>query len=221
MLEPQNISKLSSRWRVLPLDHLSQAIWIRFDPLDTMTPSCRTQQQCRQQQWTCHTVPCGCINWINIFKFWTLFECLETQTQAHFLEMLTTLCMLEKKKKKWKITHLSTGQETCFWLLVFLSVFQHWHRCQRTKRTRPSEASLPVLWENCNDRPATGLEWNSVRCLFQRQFNLCTFVIKGFAKEHTCFPVKAQLTKHARQSWDSNGWHIHQKRQWRCLGRFP
>ena len=99
MLEPQNISKLSSRWRVLPLDHLGQAIWIRFDPLDTMTPSCRTQQQCRQQQWTCHTVPCGCINWINIFKFWTLFECLETQTQAHFLEMLTTLCMLEKKKK--------------------------------------------------------------------------------------------------------------------------
>lgn len=144
-------SRLLSRYRVLPFHHLWQALFITLDPTNTIPPSCRTKSA-EVNSNICGTLLYGSIilteslQWQAQFKFRTLCVCL---TAIHSVSQwfLKWKLQLWRRKKK-TITHLLRRTEA---VLSFFSLVRHWHRYQGTKQTRPSEASLPVLWENCND----------------------------------------------------------------------
>lgn len=140
-------SRLLSMCRVLPLDHLWQALFLTFHPTNTTPrPTCGTKQRRSQQRWICHTALWSwyhkSFQWHAKFKFRTLFVRLVTQT--HIPEMETGAVHAWRKEDLQRLTRTEAS-------LSFSPVLQHWHRYQRTKQTRPSEASLPVLWEGCSD----------------------------------------------------------------------
>lgn len=138
-------SRLLSRCRVLPLDHLWQALLITFDPTNSVPPTCRTKQQWRTMN-VAH-----CLVHLK-FKDRPLFVCRVTQTSAHSYDF----CLLMIAEIETTVVH-AWGKEghspldKDWGFAFFLFCSPALAQIPKNKANKTQRNITPVFWENCSD----------------------------------------------------------------------